>query len=131
MNDDSHRNNLSIHHVLETLSKKEQSGKTSLSEIVIQFHDIGFAVMMFLLSMPVAIPLPYPPGSTAIFGIPLLILSIQMIMGYREVRLPAMITNYKISNKKIIIFAEKAIVILPKIEKDYLKSVGQLRAVKV
>ena len=117
MNDDSHRNNLSIHHVLETLSKKEQSGKTSLSEIVIQFHDIGFAVMMFLLSMPVAIPLPYPPGSTAIFGIPLLILSIQMIMGYREVRLPAMITNYKISNKKIIIFAEKAIVILPKIEK--------------
>ena len=111
------QNDFSIHDVLENLSKKEIGGKTSLSEVVTQFHDIGFAVMMFLLSMPVAIPLPYPPGSTAIFGIPLLILSIQMIMGYSEVHLPKIITNYKISNKRIVIFAEKAIIILPKIEK--------------
>jgi hypothetical protein len=107
----------SLDQALESLAARKKGGKTLLEDVVTEFHDIGFAVIMFLLSMPVAIPLPYPPGSTAIFGIPLLILSVQMMLGYREVRLPKRITNYQISNAKIIIFAEKAQKILPYLEK--------------
>ncbi len=116
MGNSSKEDAFSLNQALESLGNRKESGKTKIEDIIAEFHEIGFAVVMFMLSMPVAIPLPYPPGSTAIFGIPLLILSIQMILGYDKVGLPKMMTKYHISNTKIIIFSLKAIKLLPKIE---------------
>ena len=109
--------NLLASDIVKDLSKISKDGKTSLGDIVLQFHDIGFSIIMILLSLPIAIPLPYPPGSTAIFGIPLMILSFQMIIGWDNIHLPRKIAKYKVSNKRIILFANKALPILKKIEK--------------
>ena len=106
-----------IYKIFHSFTQKDSEKTSSLGEIIEELHDIGFSILMFLLSMPIAIPLPYPPGSTAIFGIPLLILSIQLTMGYKEIHLPKMITNYQVSNKRIKMLGEKALIIFPKVEK--------------
>jgi hypothetical protein len=105
---------------LATLSAKKPEGKTSLKDIILEFHENGFALLMIFFSLPIAIPLPYPPGFTTLFGVPLILFSVQMILGYENIRLPQKIENYEINNSTLIMISGKTIPMLQKIEK-YLK----------
>ncbi|MCC8371342.1 MAG: exopolysaccharide biosynthesis protein [Rickettsia endosymbiont of Pseudomimeciton antennatum] len=95
------------------LGQKEKKGKTKISELLIDFHENGLLLMMLFFAIPIAIPLPYPPGFTTIVGIPLIILSMQMLLGFRQVSLPSKINNYQISNDILINISNK---IVPKIK---------------
>lgn len=102
------------------LGKKEKDGRTSVGELLSDFHENGLLLMMLFLALPVAIPLPYPPGFTTIIGIPLIILSIQMLLGFRRVFLPKKISRYEISNNTLITISNKVVPILRWIE-GYIK----------
>lgn len=95
------------------LGQKEKKGKTKISELLTDFHENGLLLTMLFFAIPIAIPLPYPPGFTTIVGIPLIVLSMQMLLGLRQVSLPSKINNYQISNDILINISNK---IVPKIK---------------
>ncbi|WP_341753659.1 exopolysaccharide biosynthesis protein [Candidatus Tisiphia endosymbiont of Dioctria rufipes] len=99
--------------VFYKLGQKEKKEKTRISELLVDFHENGLLLMILFFAIPVAIPLPYPPGFATIVGIPLMILSIQMLLGFRQVSLPSKINNYQISNGILINISDK---IVPKIK---------------
>ena len=105
---------------LEKVGSRDEKGQSKLSEIISEFHANGFAIVLIFFALPIAIPLPYPPGVTTLFGIPLILLSLQMMMGYKEVRLPKWVGDYVISNSSLTMVSKKAVPLLRKIE-EYLK----------
>lgn len=109
--------------VSETLVKmgqKDQRTSTKISELIEDFHENGILLAMIFFALPVAIPLPYPPGFTTIMGIPLMVLSIQMIIGSKQVKLPKRVNDYKMKNTTLKMISEKVVPIIKKIEK-YVK----------
>lgn len=100
--------------------KKEKDGHTSVGELLKDFYENGLLLMILFFALPVAIPLPYPPGFTTIIGIPLILLSVQMLLGFRHVFLPKTISRYKISNNVLITISNKVVPILRWIE-NYIK----------
>ncbi len=102
------------------LGKKKKEEKTKVSELLTEFNENGLLLMMLFFALPVAIPLPYPPGFTTIMGTPLIILSIQMLCGFKQVFLPEKINKYEINNSMLISISNKAVPILKSFEK-YIK----------
>lgn len=105
---------------LSNLAQKNPDEKTLVGSIIEEFRENGLALIMIFFALPIAIPLPYPPGFTTLFGLPLVILSIQMILGFHRVKLPSRVENLQISNSTLIMVTNKAIPLLRRIEK-YLK----------
>ncbi len=97
-------------------SKKE----ISLDELTKILKDKGFGILMLICSFPMAIPLPYPPGFTTILGIPLMLFSIQMLLGYEAPKLPRWIGRKSFKIKSMRDSINKAMPYILKIEK-YIK----------
>ena len=112
--------NTKVSETLSHLGKKPKTGQTQISELLEDFHENGIALAMIFFALPVAIPLPYPPGFTTVMGTPLIILAFQMLFGYRKVQLPKKINQYKINNSTLIMISNKVVPLIKIIEK-YVK----------
>ncbi|MFK8040461.1 MAG: exopolysaccharide biosynthesis protein [Rickettsiaceae bacterium] len=97
---------------LRSFLDKPSNEKTKIQDLLSQFQENSLLLAIIIFSLPVAIPLPYPPGFTTIFGMPLIILSFQMLMGYKQVKLPKKFTQYQLKNSLLIMMSQK---ILPTI----------------
>jgi hypothetical protein len=106
--------------IFQQLSQKEPTSKTKISEILVDFHENGILLTMLFFALPIAIPMPFPPGFTTIMGTPLIILSIQLLCGFKQISLPSKINNYQISNDLLINISNKVLPIIKFLEK-YLK----------
>jgi hypothetical protein len=105
---------------LKQLLDKPEEGSTQISEIIENFHENGILIALIFFSLPIAVPLPYPPGFTTVVGIPLILLSIQLLLGNSQVKLPLKVSTYDISNKFLHKISSKIIPILVYIER-YVK----------
>ncbi len=105
---------------LKKIGKKRKSGKTKILEIMKDFHENGILLAMIFFALPIAIPLPYPPGFTTIMGLPLMILSFQLLVGSKKIRLLKKINNYEINNSTLKTISNKIVPIIEVIEK-YVK----------
>jgi hypothetical protein len=105
---------------LQKIGHKDKGGKTKISELMEDFHENGILLALIFFALPVAIPLPYPPGFTTIMGIPLMILSVQMLLGSKRVKLPQKINDYEIKNTTLKTISDKVVPIIQLIEK-YMK----------
>ena len=109
-----------VSEILEKVGQKQKGGKTKISELMEDFHENGILLAMIFFSLPVAIPLPYPPGFTTVMGIPLMILSIQMLLGNKKVSLPQKINDYELKNSTLRDISDKVVPRLVSVEK-YVK----------
>ncbi len=109
-----------VSETLEKIGQKQVDGKTKISELMEDFHENGILLAMIFFSLPVAIPLPYPPGFTTVMGIPLIILAIQMLIGSKKVNLPQKISNYELKNSTLKAISDKVVPRLISVEK-YVK----------
>lgn len=69
-------------HIITVLKKILSSTKStyiSFGNIIDQLKDEGLLFMIALISFPTAIPIPTPPGLTTLTGIPLCLLTAQLI----------------------------------------------------
>lgn len=105
---------------LEKLGEKPSEGKTTISELLEDFSENGLLLALIFFSLPVAIPLPYPPGFTTVMGTPLMILSFQMLLGYHKVKLPQKINQYEMKNSILITICNKVVPAL-KVLENYIK----------
>jgi hypothetical protein len=102
---------------LRKIGEKPENGKTTISELMEDFHENGILLAMIFFALPVAIPLPYPPGFTTIMGIPLMILSIQMIIGSKKVRLPQKVNDYELKNSTLKTISNKVVPLIEFVER--------------
>jgi hypothetical protein len=89
-----------------------------IKNILEKFQGNSFLLTLIFFAIPGIIPLP--PGMTIIIAIPLILLSLQMLLGYEKVILPKRLNEIKLKNSTLIKIANKAIPILQKIE-SFLK----------
>ncbi len=101
---------------LKKLGEKPKKGVTQIEGLMEDLHENGILLGMILFAVPLAIPLPYPPGFSTIFGAPLVILSIQMLFGSRKVKLPNAINKYEIKNTILHMISKKTVPIIKTIE---------------
>ena len=60
----------------------------TLGEFTDILHERGFGILIFLFALPMALPLPVPPGINLLFSTPLLFLTFQQIYGAKQPWLP-------------------------------------------
>jgi len=98
------------------LKLKEHKGdKIKVGEIIEGFHDAGFAILIIIFSIPVALPLP-AVGVASILAIPVVILCAQLAVGRKSPWLPSKIANKEISMSFLNKAVDKAIPYFEKIE---------------
>lgn len=72
-------------------------GDLMLGEVVAGLGDRSFGWLILLFSLINL--MPWPPGSTVILGIPLVLVTGQMALGLRQVRLPGFVTRRRVGRK--------------------------------
>lgn len=88
--------------LLSDLRQTINGEETSVATLLEGFHERGFGVMTLLFSIPMALPIPKPPGLSTLFGVPLLILTLQQAAGRHTVWMPDIIRRKRISSEKLI-----------------------------
>lgn len=82
---------------LRTLVARDASGAdVSIADVFQRIGDRGFGLLLMILSLPSALPVPAPGYSTP-FGILLAILALQMICGRNSPWLPAWAAKHNLS----------------------------------
>ena len=87
---------IELSQVLQSLADKA-GDKVSVSEICAALGDRSFGAFLLVFCLPNLVPLP--PGSSAILGIPLIIIAFQIMTGYSKVWLPEKLANYSLSRE--------------------------------
>lgn len=85
------RSHRPLSRVLREFAHKNE-GDVSLGSLRTALGDRSFAALLVVFSSINLIPI-LPPGSTLVFGIPPLIIAVQMILGHQSVWLPKVILN--------------------------------------
>lgn len=98
-------------HVSEKISQR-----ISLGDILDMFHERGFGLPLFILSLPMALPIPVPPGINVILALPLLLLTFQQILAREHIWLPTRLQDKSISASKFSSILTKSIPFVSKIE---------------
>lgn len=89
----------------------------TLQDIEYSLGSRGFSLMLLLFSLPLAIPIPVPPGFTTFASIPLIIFSMQMILGGKHPWIPKWLAKKNIKRSTIETLVKKANFFFYKIEK--------------
>ena len=101
----------------EFLDNTKDLENISINDIRNSFKDMGFHLMMLVISVPLCLPLPVPPGLTTIAAIPLLLFCAQMLLGMRTPYLPKYILNKEFKKNIMHSIFHKSLFYLKKIEK--------------
>jgi len=82
----------SLSSILQNLHDDLPAGQEiNLGDIIHRLHQRGFGVLLILFALPLCIPIPKPPPVDTILGLPLMILTWQMLIGSQRPVLPAKI----------------------------------------
>lgn len=109
-----------ISKTLKKLVDKVSDSKTSVFELIEDFQENAILLTIIFFAIPIACPLPLPPGLATILGVPLIILSIQLAFGSKKVRFPQKISNCRIKNSTLAVIANKIMPVVVAIER-YVK----------
>lgn len=83
--------------------------RITIAQVAEKLSDKGFGLLLILFAFPMAIPLPYPPGFTTILGLPLLLFSWQMCMGWPNIKLPKMLAEKTLKTVHLRVAIEKSL----------------------
>jgi hypothetical protein len=88
---------------------------TSIGTLVDSFGERAFGALMFIFAVPNIIPTP--PGTSAILGLPLIILTWQLMIGRQSLWLPEAIRKRRISREVLGGFVSKVMPVMGKLER--------------
>jgi hypothetical protein len=117
---DPHRERLSD--ILKRLAQTNNPDMT-LDDVVRALGERGFGALILLLAAPNLIPLP--PGSSFIFGVPLVFITAQLMVKQDKVWLPRKLMQAKVGGGRLPYLLERLVPYVVKVEK-LLKPRGTL-----
>ena len=101
---------------LRQVVRSKKADSITIDEIKISLNERGFGILMTIFALPLSIPIPYIPGLTTLLAIPLLIFSVQLLLGIKYPWLPKWILKKTIKRSFIALFIIKSSPIMKKIE---------------
>lgn len=93
----------------------DTSQDTSIGDLADSLGERAFGALMFIFAVPNAIPTP--PGTSAILGLPLVILTWQVLAGRQTLWLPEVVRKRRISKEMLHAFVTKVTPIMAKLER--------------
>lgn len=102
------KNNLSFIQSLKDMASNAKEDKISLGQILSYLKDEGLIFLIAVISLPTSLPIPTPPGFTTILGIPLCLLTVQMIYRLDTPWLPNWLAKREIKISTFQSFIAKA-----------------------
>ena len=82
---------------LEQLLQNSSTGELSIGDLCSAINDKGYGLLLIILSLPSALPIPAPGYSTP-FGIAIALIGVQMLGGRRTIWLPKKIKVFKVKS---------------------------------
>lgn len=90
----------SISELFEKTFLPLQQDRISMGDILDAVHERGFGFILFVIALPMALPLPVPPGVNILLASPLILLTAQQAIGRRTIWLPQKILNKSVTREK-------------------------------
>lgn len=102
--------------ITEDISKIPD-GRISLFEMLALFHERGFGFFLLIFALPMALPIPVPPGINIALASPLLFLTIQQALGLEKVWLPKWLGDKTMASDSFRAMLTKSLPWLIRVEK--------------
>lgn len=109
----SRRSRLST--LLRHVSRGGAPGRITIGELMDTIGNRAFGVLMFVFAAPIALPIPVP-GISAILGVPLLLLTWQLMVGRRHPLLPASIRRRSFDRRDFSRLVDRIVPWLERVE---------------
>jgi hypothetical protein len=97
---------------------------TTIGTLVDSLGERAFGALMFIFAVPNIIPTP--PGTSAILGLPLVILTWQVLIGRQSLWLPEVVRHRRISRELISSFVSKVTPVMARLERVLKPRIGFL-----
>ena len=111
------KNKLASEILKEVANVDNHQKKVTLFEIKSALHEKGFNVLIIIFSLPLSVPIPVPPGYTTILSIPLILFSLQLLLGYKFPSMPRWLERKSFKRSTLSLVVQKTSPTLEKIEK--------------
>src|SRR6056297_3217996 len=85
--------------ILRTSRSQHRAGTLTLGNLLSELGETSFGWAIVVFSLLTLLPLP--PGSSLITGLPLLVTTAQMMLGYPHVKLPAPLARLRLDPEKL------------------------------
>lgn len=110
---------------LSDIVKSINTGEdTTIGTLVDSLGERAFGALMFIFAVPNIIPTP--PGTSAILGLPLVILTYQVMIGRQSLWLPGIVRQRRISRDLITSFVTKVTPLMTRLERVLKPRMGFL-----
>lgn len=96
--------------LLEDFASRLDGERVRLGDLVSLLGNRSFGILLLLFAMPNLVPLP--PGSSTVFGIPLMLVSLQMMLGWPTPWMPRWALERSIARNVFVGMLDK---VLPRI----------------
>lgn len=121
--------------VLKRLTDPAGGERISLDEAIETLGDRGYGLAMLMLSLPMALPLSAIPGVSTVFGIPLILIAGQLMLGRAKPWLPRWLGTKSFARGDLARIMDKALPWLERCERilrprlEFLVSVAAERVI--
>lgn len=104
-----------ISEILEGLVERQTDPRLSVDDIVAALKDRGYGLLILVLTLPNLVPV-YLPGLSAVFGLPLAFIALQLMLGRPGPWLPRFVLRRSFSRKKFATLVNRALPYLRRTE---------------
>lgn len=101
----------------ELAERARNTPSLSVREVLDALRERGFALVLLIFALPMAFPIPYPPGFSSLISLPLFLFTAQLAMGRNSLWLPEKLAQKRLHSPTLVTVVEKAIPWLEKCEK--------------
>jgi hypothetical protein len=101
--------------LLRDLLKRHSGERIYLRDVIDNMGERAFAGVLLFCALPEALPLPIA-GLSAVIGIPLMIISVQLFLGFRKPWLPKWVANRSLKRRDVEKIVNKILLTLEKYE---------------
>ena len=103
--------------MLAELLARHREEAIVLGDILAFFGERAFGALMLVLALPMATPLSAIPGVSSVFGLPLVVVCAQLMLGYPRPLLPALLAKRTVRRETLARAIERADPWLARIER--------------
>jgi hypothetical protein len=101
--------------VIEDVVNKSSADRIPIRDLIDAMDGSGFGLAIMIFAFGITIPLP--PPFPSIISMPLVVFSIQMIMGYSSPRLPKRFANLSVKRSVLAMLVSKSAPYIRKVER--------------
>jgi hypothetical protein len=106
----------SIAMMLEDVSAGLTQPETSMGELLDALHERGIAMILLIFALPMALPVPVPPGINIMLASPLVFLTAQQALGAHAIWLPEKLKKKTLKSDSLKSMITKTIPYMKKTE---------------